>query len=772
MPVMTAAQDTAGVGTVAGIVRDSAGSAASGVRVCALDTPQCVTTDAFGAFRIGDLRPGQYRLEILPAAGLPFTTEPIDVRAGLDGRVDIALPPVDRLQQTVTVTAPAFTAPEEVKTSGFVVAPREVLKSAAALQDVSRYVQSLPGVALGANDFRNDIIVRGGSPLENLFIVDNVEIPNINSFATFASAGGTVSMLDAELLGDVTFLTGGFPAPFGTRTSGVLQTTLREGSRERVSGWATVGFAGAGGIAEGPIGDGKGSWIVSARRSFLDFFTDDIGVGGVPVLYTINGKAVYDLSARDRVWVVNLAGWDNIRLGYKDDPEAEADELSTLDIRYDGWRVATGVNWQRLFGSRGVGLLGLTQSMASVGQRVQDLLADGQPPTGSLPDAIAAGRTVFFEDSREDETTVKYDLTLNVPWVDKIQTGGSFKIFRIDYRAASPFGNDTPYSPVPGIEPFALDTRFNAYQSSGYAQFTKRLTSRLDATAGVRLDDFRYVDQTRVGPRAGVAYRLTDAWTWSGSIGRYYQLPPFLFLSAYPQNRSVGPWRADHVVTGVGWSPVPDLRATVEVYHKRYGDYPVAAALPTVSLANLGDTFDLRESLFPLTGAGVGESSGVELFVEKRLTSKIYGQANLAFSRTRHAGLDGIRRPGSFDSPYIFNVTGGYRPSSKWELSTRVSTLGGRPYTPFDTETSTAQYRGVYDLTRVNGERAPAYARVDVRIDRTFTIDGRPLNVFAGVQNLTNRRNVGGYIWNRAINGIDVNEQQGIFPILGLDWQF
>jgi hypothetical protein len=690
----------------------------------------------------------------------------------VDVRVEVTLPPAASLQQAVTVTAPAFTAPEEVKTSGFLVAPREVLKSAAALQDVSRYLQSLPGVALGTNDFRNDIIVRGGSPLENLFIVDNVEIPNINSFATFASAGGTVSMLDAELIRDVTFLTGGFPAPYGNRTSGVLQATLREGSRERIRGSATLGFAGAGGIAEGPIGDGRGSWIVSARRSFLDLFTDDIGVGGVPVLYSLNGKAVYDVSSRDRVWVVNLSGWDNIRLGYKDDPTAEADELSTLDIRYEGWRVATGVSWQRLFGARGVGLLGLTYSTADVGQRVQDLLVDGQPPTGSLPEAAAAGRTVFFEDSRESETTMKYDLTLKVPYVDKIQTGGSWKVFSINYQAASPFGNDTPYSPVPGLEPFALDTSFRAYQSSGYVQFTKRLTRQLDATAGVRIDDFDYVDQTRVGPRLGLTYRLGDAWSWSSSVGRYYQLPPFLFLSAYPQNRAVVPWRADHFVTGLGWSPSSDLRATIEVYHKRYGDYPVASDLPPVSLANLGDTFDIRESLFPLTSAGTGESSGLELFVEKRLTSKIYGQANLAFSRTRHAGLDGVRRPGSFDYPSIFNLTGGYRLSPRWEFSTRLSVLSGRPYTPFDTTTSTAQYRGVYDLSRVNAGRAPAYARFDVRVDRTFTIDGRALNVFAGVQNLTNRRNVGGYIWNRAINAADVNEQQGIFPILGFDWRF
>ena len=269
-----AAQDTAGVGGIAGVVRDAAGAAAEGVRACALEAPQCATTGPTGAFRIVGLRAGSYQLEILPPAGLPFTTDAIEVRAGVESRVDVTLPPADRLQETVTVTAPAFTAPDEVKTSGFLVAPRDVLKSAAALQDVSRYVQSLPGVALGTNDFRNDIIVRGGSPLENLFIVDNVEIPNINSFATLASAGGTVSMLDAELLRDVTFLTGGFPAPYGSRTSGVLQATLREGSRERFGGWATLGFAGAGGIAEGPIGrGGKGSWVVSARRSFLDLFT-------------------------------------------------------------------------------------------------------------------------------------------------------------------------------------------------------------------------------------------------------------------------------------------------------------------------------------------------------------------------------------------------------------------------------------------------------------------------------------------------------------------
>ena len=252
------AQDTTGVGAISGVVVNAAGQPAEGVRVCALDTASCATSDARGAFRIGELRAGAYRLEILPLEGLPFTSDPVDVRAGLDGTVEITLPKVENFQQTVTVTAPAFQAPEEVKNSGFLVEPREILKSAAALQDVSRYVQGLPGVVIGTNDFRNDIIVRGGSPLENLFVVDNVEIPNINAFANFASAGGTVSLLDAELLQDVTFLTGGYPAPYINRTSSVLQVTQREGNRKEFGGWATLGFAGAGAILEGPINCGEG----------------------------------------------------------------------------------------------------------------------------------------------------------------------------------------------------------------------------------------------------------------------------------------------------------------------------------------------------------------------------------------------------------------------------------------------------------------------------------------------------------------------------------
>ncbi len=768
----TLAQDTAGVGAIEGIVRDSEGPPAVDVQACVMGQTRCTRSSESGAFRIGELRPGAYRLEVTVPGQKTMLSSDVEVRAGLETRVEITLPKLDAAAQTVTVTEPAFIEPEEIKTSGYLVQSREIYQSAGALQDVSRYVQSLPGVAIGADDFRNDIIVRGGSPLENLFIVDNIEVPSINTFANFGSAGGTVGILDAGLIQDVNFFTGGYPAPFINRTSSVLQVTQREGNREEFQGRLTLGFAGIGTILEGPIRKSRGSWVVSARRSFLDLFTHDLGFGGVPKTYTFNGKALYDLTPRDRIWVASLAAVDNIRLGATQG-SANDQEVSNFDIRYSGWRNATGFNWQRLFGSRGVGLLGVTYSTAVVDDGIKDLLRNGIPPPSENVDALIANSPVVFsENSREGEGTVKYDLTAYLPVAGKLQVGSSFKFFQIRYRTDSPYGVDSPYSLQRDLNSFSLQRRFTANQTVGYFQATQNYGRRLNVTWGARIDNYKYLNAIRFSPRAGISYALTEKLSWRASYGSYYQQPNFLFLAAFPQNRASVPFRADHYVTGFSYVASSSLRFSFEVYRKNYKDYPVATQFPTLSLANLGDTFNVRDILFPLTSAGRGRAQGLELFVEKKFTDKWYGQANLAFSSAKQAGLDGVERAATFNYPRIFNLTGGYRLNAKWEFAARASYLAGRPYTPFDLTASLAQGRGIFDLTQVNAVRLPDYIRIDFRADRVFLFHGKPLRVFVGAQNLINRQNIAGYTWNRRTNQIDVDKQIGVFPLVGVDWRF
>lgn len=774
LSTILAGQDTAGVGSISGVVKDSAGAELNGTQVCLPGKVRCAASDGRGLFRITEVRSGGYRLTITPSGQAAFSSPEIEVRAGLESSVEVRVPKVDAAGQSVTVSESVFLPAEEIKNSGYLIPRYEIFKAAGAQQDVSRYVQTLPGVAIGTNDFRNDLIVRGGSPLENLFVVDNIEIPNINNFANFAAAGGTTSLLDPDLIRDVTFLTGGFPAAYSNRTSSVLQIAQREGSREAFSGRASLGSAGLGAILEGPLGKDRGSWIFSGKRSFVDAFTDDIGLGGVPVNYNFNTKVLYDLTPRDRIWLVNITGVDKIRLGATDKEYSDKDrdpELNLIDVRYNGWRSATGLNWQRLFGARGVGLLGVTNSVADVSQTTRDLFKFG-PATGTAAQIIAATPLLFREDNREGETTIKYDLTIYAPKLERVQTGGSFKILNVRYDTAQPFGQDNPYSPVQNVNPFLFQRNRVAYQSGGYVQSSRNVGSRLNLTLGGRVDNYQAIEKSRLSPRAGLSYRLTEKLSFRSSYGIYFQQPQLLFVEAFPQNKGLTPIRATHIVSGFTYLINATTRATVEAYQKSYSNYLVSTQFPSFSLANAGDTFAVTDILLPYASAGRGRARGVEFLLEKKFSTRWYGQANLSLSKTRFAGLDRILRPGTYDYPVIFNALGGYQLNKKTDFSARFVYLSGKPYTPFDETLSRAQKRGVFDLSRVNAVRAPDYVRLDIRVDRTFQVRGKPLLVFVGAQNLTDRRNIAQAAWDRQLGRTRFNRQLGLFPVIGLDWRF
>ncbi len=772
LPSGALSQDTVGTGSIRGIVVRGDGAPVESLQVCVQGSRQCAESGSDGRFAGLDARPGLVRLEIGPGRGPQILSGDVEVRAGQTIEIRLELPEIGTVESSVTVSASEILAPDEVVNSGVLIRNLEIAKSAGTLQDVSRYVSTLPGVVTGSADFRNDIIVRGGSPLENLFVVDNIEIPNINSFANLASAGGTVSLLDVQLIDDVTFLTGGYPAPYTNRLSSVMQIAQREGSRDGFRAKATVAYAGAGAVLEGPWAKGQGSWVVSARRSFLDFFTDDLGTGGVPVYYSFTGKVVRDFGPRDRIWVTSITGLDEIRLGLTEETGPQ-DALGAFDIRYSGGRNATGVNWQRIFGARGVGLLGLTYSTAGVDSTVKDLLGNA-PFIPGMPvgEALVAGTVTFRQDSTESETAVKYDLTLHAGRKGEYRLGGNSTHSVNNYLTLSPLGYDGPFAAVPDTNPINLRERFNATRNSAYLQGTTEVMRRVRLTAGGRFDRYAHfgVSRTRFSPRAGISIAMSDDLSWNTSWGIYHQMPLYLFLAAFDENRVLIPARSDHWVSGLAWTPARNTRVTLEAYSKRYKDYSVATQFPALSFANVGDTFDVRDILYPMTSAGRGRARGVELFIEKKSGGKWFGQANLAYSRARHAGLDGVLRPGAFDRPWVLNAVGGRRMGGKWEFGIRAAFLTGRPYTPFDRELSTAQRRGIFELESVNTMRLDDYFALDVRIDRTFTVRDKDLLLYLGVQNVTGRENPTTLLWNRVTNALEFPGGLGPFPLIGLEW--
>ena len=226
------------------------------------------------------------------------------------------------------------------------------------------------------------------------------------------------------------------------------------------------------------------------------------------------------------------------------------------------------------------------------------------------------------------------------------------------------------------------------------------------------------------------------------------------------------------MVAGLTYILGPTVRLTVEAYQKDYKDYPVSVQFPSFSLASAGDTFDVTEILMPYTSAGRGRSQGVEFFIEKKFRGRWFAQTNLSISSTKHSGLDGIRRPGTYDYPVVLNAVVGYKLTKKWDVSSAIRVMSGRPYTPFNEVLSTEQNREIYDLSRINGVRAPAYFRPDFRLDRTFTVREKPLLFWVGIQNVINRKNVAGIRWNQNINRSETFHQEGLFPLIGIDWKF
>ena len=333
-----------------------------------------------------------------------------------------------------------------------------------------------------------------------------------------------------------------------------------------------------------------------------------------------------------------------------------------------------------------------------------------------LDKAVVAG-----QDLTEDEYALKYDLTLNLPGIERVQAGGSARWMRTNYDYAQPLGVENPFSPLPGrVDRMFLRDRSTTSQPAGYLQVTRSLGRRVSLTAGGRVDHYGFFGRTRFSPRGGLSVSLGRGLALRASYGIYYQQPFLLYAKAAPVNRGLVPMRADHYVAGLQWTAGPRLTLSAEVYEKRYRDYPVSLEYPQVTLANAGDYYDPALYLLPMASAGRGRSRGVEVYARRVVGERLYGQVSFTVAGSTRSALDGVQRPGGFDSRYVFNATGGYRLGKQWEAAARYVFYSGRPYTPFDLELSKEQNRPIFDLARVNALRAPAYHRLDVRVDRTL----------------------------------------------------
>lgn len=723
------------------------------VRVSAPGSNFGSLTDEEGGFTLEGVPVGTYsiRFELIGYATTVRTD--VVVKSGRITFVNAELPTEAVTLEGVVVHADRyFKAPADGATSSISFDAEEIRRAPGSAGDVSRILMGLPSIAK-VDDLSNGLIVRGGSPMENGFYVDNIEIPNINHFPAQGSSAGPIGLLNVDMIESVEFQAGGFSAAYGDRLSSIMDVRLREGNRVEQDVQLDLSFAGFGGVAEGPLNEGKGSWVFSARRSYLDLIVDAIGTGTeiVPQYSDYQGKLAYDIGGNHHLTALGLVGDDHIRFD-------RAAAVDNDDIVYGGndiSEVTGGVNWRALWSGR----LFSNTSLAFV-------------------------RTSFEEDFHEvtsqSQLTHKNSVerTLSLRNVNHATLGSGVRLrFGIEAKwVSADFDNrffeytDAHGDPVP---PLTMNEDISAEKFAGFASLSLRPIPRLTATLGVRGEHFSYTDREKLSPRLALSYDLGPGTRLNLSGGVYRQTMPLILLAQHESNRDLKDPKAIHYVAGVEHLLTEDTRLTLEAYRKDYRHFPVDPAQPELFLV---DELYYRYGFFfnhgELTDAGEARSHGVEATVQKKLASGVYGLASGSYFRTKYRNDEGDWTDRVFDNRWLASVEGGYKPNSRWEFSVRWIYAGGAPYTPLDLEASAAIDRDVLDRDRINAERYPDYHSLNVRFDRRFHFRGSNLTWYVSVWNAYGRENVSSYYWNANADEVETVTGWGTLPIFGLEYEF
>ncbi|MDK9700621.1 MAG: TonB-dependent receptor [bacterium] len=734
---------------VQGHVRDgTTNEPIPGASVSVVGTSDGVRTDIEGHFRFSSLATGMYRIQASSVGYKPLIKSDIVVAPGKQTEVVFLLTPTSVELSEVVVTPSYFEENPATPVSSQTLSNEEIRRAPGGNEDVVRAIAVLPGVAQTSAG-RNDLIVRGGAPSENLYVVDGHEVPNINHFGTQGASGGPLSFVNLDFVRDVTFSTGGFGVKYGDRLSSVTDINMKEGRSDRIGGKATLAASQFGFNLEGPV-NRNSSFLFSARRSYLDFVFKAAGFGFVPEYWDFLGKYIYRPNAKNEISVINIGALDKVRF-FNDTDDQRYNNSQVLGSSQNQY--FSGVLWQHVM-KEGVWNNALTRTYVDYDFLQTDSLL--QP--------------IFTSQSKEGETGLRSDVLRRISPTTTISAGIQGKTVLTD-GALVLRGLQTSFGD--SLRLTQTDWRDRAFKSSAYFQLSHNMMKQMTASLGGRLDYFDQIrTKTAVSPRLSLTYSLSEQSSVTLSGGVYRQAPSYVWIASNPANRDLAFLRADQVVLGYEKRLRPDTRIRIEGYLKKYRDYPASLDRSYLVLANTGAGFGGSREGFSsfgldrLSSVGTGISRGVELLIQKRLSEiRSYGIASFTFGRTDFTGIDGKKRPGSYDQRMIMNISGGYVPNAKWEFSGKFRYGTGAPYTPYDNV-------GKQSAASYNTKRIPDFHSIDLRVDRRWNRSGWTLVTYLDIQNAYNHQNVSSYNWNEREQKVEENTDIGILPSIGISAEF
>ena len=700
--------------------------------VVAGDERKGASSDSTGRFVIERVPPGICRFAASSVGYKSLLTSEYLVSAATPF-VEIELEEDATRVEAVTVRPSPFRATVESPVGLNVIGIREIEKSPGSNRDISRIVRSYPGVAFSPVGYRNDLIVRGGGPSENKFFMDGIEIPNINHFATQGATGGPVSIVNADLIQEISFYTGAFPADRAGALSSVLDFRLRDGNAEKQTFKATLGASDAGVSGSGHIG-GRTTYVFSLRQSYLQLLFKMLGLPFLPNYIDGQVKVKTRLTERDELTVLALAGIDNMKLNVDEKGEDAEYLLSYLPrIRQETFTV--GASW-RHYAGRHVQTVTLSHNYlnnrnlkyrnndASSEENLTLRLRSVEQKTSLR----AENRTYAGRWTLRGGVELNYSHYTNRT-LQRLYAGG---VRLSDYRTRL------------GIVGWGL------FAGADYASGDRRFT----ASAGLRADGCDYSARMarpwhQLSPRASVSYVVAPGWTVSGSAGLYYQLPPYTALGFKEEgafvNRDLRYMRVGEVSAGASWRLRDRLIVSVEGFWKGYGDVPLSLA-DGIPLSCKGNDYGVVGNE-ALRSSAEGRAYGVEAMARWQIPGRVNVVGSVTVFRSEYR--NDRQAPwiaSAWDNRFVVNVSGTYDLPCHWSFGAKLSAVGGAPYTPYDVERSSlveawdAQGRPYYDYSKYNAGRLDAFAQLDVRVDKVFYFRRCMLGVYIDLQNVAGGR--------------------------------
>ena len=748
-----------------------------GVTVLLENSLMGVATDSDGYFTINDVPTKTYNVTISHLGYQSQTIYNVIVKTFGTPPLQILLEEsTNELDEVVILQSPFRTTIESpLSTQSFSAVEIETYPG--GNNDITKVIQSMPGISPSIGGFRNDIIIRGGAPNESVYYLDGIEIPNINHFSTQGSAGGPVGMLNVSFIREVTLSSSAFGAAYDNPLSGVLSFEQREGNPNRFGGNFRLGASEAALTLEGPLfrkdkdKPAKTTLLFSVRRSYLQFLFELIGLPIRPDYWDYQWKINHEIDPYNTLIFLGLGTVDDFSVKAPD--EFDAAQQATIDqvpiIQQK--TITVGLSWKRKY-KNGNGNM-ITSVSTNRLQNIFSRYQDNTQKTG----------TIFKNDSYEQETKIRYQ-TLHYLNKWKVVGGANFQY--------SDYANDTRSLLYNLDYKTGIDFIKYGFFAKGERKF---FNDDLGISFGFRFDADTFSQGSRLidnfSPRLSLTYNLTEDQSWkiNASVGRYLKMPTYTMLGFQNLNgnfvnKSAKYTQSDHAVMGLEYSPGNAARITLEGFYKKYSQYPISL-IDQVSLANKGGDFEVLGNE-AITSNGSGKSYGTEVLYQQKLAKNFYGVFAYTYFHSQFMTSSGKYLPSVWDSRHLISFSGGYKLKRNWEISARWRFSGQTPYVPVDLDASLSAYPEIIlDYNQLGNAKLDPFNLADIRFDKKWNFKRYSFNFYFEIQNFLaqavplpeeyglNRTDNGELIFPNALVRVDINENNNIpIPTFGLVFDF